>query len=241
MFCQFNFFSYIYIEMKNSTEQIIKRIKRIGLTCTLNDNGTTRHFHNGHEYVEIGGIKWATMNIGANSITDYGFYFQWGDTQGYTAEQVRNDEKKFDWDNYKYGTDGHLTKYNSSDKKSVLEPQDDAVTFNMGSGWRTPTREEFEVLMDSTTSKWVANYQGSGVNGRLFTDKKDNTKTLFFPAAGYCGDGSVLDVGSSGSFWSSSLLSSNVSNARDLYFHSGSVNWDLSNRSYGFAVRGVVG
>ena len=34
----------------------------------------------GHDYVEIGGIKWATVNIGAESATDTGIYFQWGDT-----------------------------------------------------------------------------------------------------------------------------------------------------------------
>jgi hypothetical protein len=28
------------------------------------------------------------MNIGANSITDYGLYFQWGDISGYTSSQV---------------------------------------------------------------------------------------------------------------------------------------------------------
>ena len=33
----------------------------------------------GHEYVEIGGLKWATMNIGASQPSDYGLYFQWGD------------------------------------------------------------------------------------------------------------------------------------------------------------------
>ena len=41
----------------------------------------------GHDYVEIGGLKWATMNVGATGVTDYGLYFQWGDTQGYTASQ----------------------------------------------------------------------------------------------------------------------------------------------------------
>jgi hypothetical protein len=35
---------------------------------------------NGHDYVEIGGIKWATMNVGATKVTDVGLYFQWGDT-----------------------------------------------------------------------------------------------------------------------------------------------------------------
>ena len=30
------------------------------------------------------GLKWAKMNIGATKETDYGKYFQWGDTVGYT-------------------------------------------------------------------------------------------------------------------------------------------------------------
>ena len=52
-----------------------------------------------HDYVEIGGLKWATMNVGANNITDAGLYFQWGDTQGYTAAQVGSGEgqKYFGW------------------------------------------------------------------------------------------------------------------------------------------------
>ena len=36
---------------------------------------------NGHEYVEINGLKWATMNIGATEVTgenSYGDYFMWG-------------------------------------------------------------------------------------------------------------------------------------------------------------------
>ena len=104
---------------------------------------------NGHEYVEIGGIKWATMNIGANSVTDTGLYFQWGDTQGYTASQVGNGsgQKYFGWADYKYG-DGTsspgaegMTKYNSTDGKTVLEAADDAAVANWGGSWRMPTTE----------------------------------------------------------------------------------------------------
>lgn len=43
---------------------------------------------NGHAYVDLGlpsGTLWATMNVGANSPTDYGLYFAWGETQGYTS------------------------------------------------------------------------------------------------------------------------------------------------------------
>jgi hypothetical protein len=83
----------------------------------------------GHEYVEIGGLKWATMNVGANSITDTGLYFQWGDISGYTAEQVGRDEgqKFFGWSDYKYGNgtsspgDTGMTKYNATDGLTTLE------------------------------------------------------------------------------------------------------------------------
>ena len=32
------------------------------------------------------------MNVGAQTETDYGLYFAWGETQGYTASQVGNGE-----------------------------------------------------------------------------------------------------------------------------------------------------
>lgn len=34
------------------------------------------------------GLKWANMNVGANSPEDYGLYFQWADTVGCTSEQL---------------------------------------------------------------------------------------------------------------------------------------------------------
>ena len=42
--------------------------------------------YNGHAYVDLGlpsGTLWATMNVGANSETDTGLYFAWGETTGY--------------------------------------------------------------------------------------------------------------------------------------------------------------
>ena len=220
-------------------ERNIQRIKRFSITCTINDKGRLRRFHNGHEYVEIGGIKWATCNVGAEKPTDNGLYFQWGSIQGYTAEQVRNGEKRFIWHDCKYRINEYFTKYNDSDKKTTLELFDDAAAFNMGIGWRTPTRDEFQTLLYSTTNEWVTNYQGSGVNGRLFTDKKDNTKKLFFPAVGRCYNDSVNYVGEEGNYWSSLI---NIHYASYLCFYDGVNRLDyLTPRCRGFAVRGVVG
>jgi hypothetical protein len=203
-----------------------------------------------HDYVEIGGIKWATMNVGANSVTDTGLYFQWGDISGYTASQVGSGsgQKYFGWADYKYGNGTSspgatgMTKYNSTDGKTVLDASDDAVIANWGGSWRMPTIAEFQALGAAVNTAWTADYQGSGVAGMICTDKTDSSKVLFFPAAGYCNDGSVSYVGSYGDYCSSSLNSGDGKYTSILFFEDGSVRWYTANiRCCGFPVRGVVG
>ena len=63
--------------------------------------------NNGYDYVDLelpSGTKWATMNVGASKASDVGLYFQWGDTSGYTADQVGKD-KQFNWTNYEFSID----------------------------------------------------------------------------------------------------------------------------------------
>ena len=204
--------------------------------------------HNGHEYVEIGGLKWATMNIGASKPSDYGLYFAWGDTQGYTAEQLSSGEeqKYFGWADYKHGNETSspgetgMTKYNSTDKLTTLKASDDAAVANWGGRWRMPTTGEFQALGAAVDTEWT---QFNGAYGILCKDKKDSSKTLFFPAAGNCHDGSVEeDVGDYGYYWSSSLYTSSRQGAYYLLFGSYDANWGGNyDRYFGFAVRPVVG
>ena len=135
-----------------------------------------------------------------------------------------------------------MTKYNSSDSKTVLDSSDDAVTTAWGGSWRMPTREEFVALGAAGNSVWVKDYQGSGVLGLVWTDKTDSSKVLFFPATGCCKDGSVINVGSFGYYLSSSVYSSGVQTTHGLFFLSSYVSWQYYyNCSYVFAVRGVLG
>ena len=216
---------------------IIDRITKFRLTCDVG----TRHFHCGHEYVEIGGMKWATMNIGATSPTESGLYFQWGDTQGYTALQVGSGYKNFTWASYKYcdGTSRVMTKYNATDGKKVLDAEDDAVTAAWGNGWRMPTLAEFKALGNAINVVLASNYQGSGVHGFVCTDKKDSSKVLFFPAAGYVDSCRSAHCISYGFYWGSSL-SSFYRASYDLLFKSNSITWGCGYRYYGYPVRGVV-
>lgn len=106
---------------------------KIDVECMLNTLWK-QYALNGHDYVEIGGIKWATMNVGATAVTDNGLVFQWGDTQGYDRNQCGTGEgqKYFGWADYKYcsgaGTSSSaMTKYNDADGKLCLDIEDDGV------------------------------------------------------------------------------------------------------------------
>lgn len=213
---------------------------------------------NGHEYVDMGeaGI-WATCNVGASSPEQRGLYFQWGDIQGYTAEQVGNGEGKkifnSNFSDYKWcdGSNKTLTKYctNSeygkdgfTDNLTILELEDDAAHVHMGGDWRMPTTEEFQKLYNLCNSTWVADYNGTGMKGRLFTLKTDSSKQLFFPAAGYCGGGIVNYVGRGGNVWSSSLFPGDPSRGFEFGFNLGQVYPSLSTgRCSGHSVRGFLG
>ena len=201
---------------------------------------------NGHAYVDLGlpsGTKWATMNVGANSETDYGLYFQWGDTQGYSADQVGSGEgqKYFSWNDYKWTENGGSTmsKYNATDGKTVVDLEDDAARANWGGRWKMPTEAQFQELLNTAncTSIWTT---VNGINGRLFTSVK-NGNTLFIPAAGRALNGRAGNMGSYSDIWSSSLPSYNIKNGYISFFSSSDVYTTNDFRYNGYSIRPVVG
>ena len=228
------------------------------ITCTAKDgSGVTATClvtvvgggSDSHAYVDLGlpsGTLWATCNIGADNPEDYGLYFAWGETTGYT--QDTSDGRSFNWASYKWcnGSSSTLTKYcNSSsygyngftDTLTELEPEDDAAYVNWGSAWRMPSKAQFEELINSsyTTTTWTTQH---GIYGRKITSNS-NGNSLFLPAAGYRYDTSLINAGSYGYYWSRTLYSSTPDSAYGLYFYSGYVDWNYSYRFLGRSVRPV--
>ena len=202
---------------------------------------------NGFEFVDLGlpsGTLWSTCNVGADKPTDFGLYFQWGDIQGYNAEQIGlgDGQKRFanDFSDYKWHLSGdefdndNFTKYKT--EGDVLELDDDSAHFNMGGSWHMPSSEQIQELINETTSNWI---KLDNVNGRLFTSK--NGKSIFIPAAGLAWDGSLRSEGSEADVWSSMLSAGNVNYGQYLYFGSGNINLSFNDRCVGFSVRGVIG
>ena len=174
------------------------------------------------------GNLWADRNVGAATPEDAGLYFQWGDTQGYTAEQVGVD-KQFDrnYSDYKWRSDGDFTKYNTVDKKVTLDLEDDAAHIIMGDNWRISTSEELVELFKNTDFYLITNddrevsgniveedplgttilkfqfeESPSTYKGIRFYKKGDHSVSLFVPSAGRAHDSSLESVGVY--FWASS-------------------------------------
>ncbi|MDY3967235.1 MAG: hypothetical protein SO028_02360 [Prevotella sp.] len=94
------------------------------------------------------GLLWAKCNMGATEPTDRGNYYAWGET---------STKKKYYSDNYKhFKIDGGIKvlKYNEKDGKTVLDLNDDAARANIGAGYRIPTKEDWEELLEDC--KWEA-------------------------------------------------------------------------------------
>ena len=184
-----------------------------------------------YEYVDLGlpsGLKWATCNVGATSPEQAGLYFAWGETQGYTAEQVTSGVRAFSQDVYNSGPAASIS--------ANLTIEQDAAHVNMGGSWRMPTKDEFQELIDNCNIVWTSDYNGTGVKGRMFTSKV-NGNSVFFPAAGYCNNSSMTRVGKIGECWSASWES--CCGTWVLYFNDmyHSINGGLG--YYGVSVRGV--
>lgn len=196
---------------------------------------------NGHDYVDLGlksGTLWATMNVGAAKPSDAGLYFQWGDTKGYTKNQIGKD-KQFSWADYKFSIDGsssNFSKYTTTG--ATLELADDAANANMGGSWHMPTPTQIQELINETTNTWTTQ---DGVSGMTFTSTT-NGKSIFIPAAGDVYDGSLDDIGDYGYVWLSMLSPSNVRDGQFLSFDSeDDFRVFYGYRSSGFSVRGVLG
>ena len=94
------------------------------------------------------GLLWAKYNIGTTEPTELGSYYAWGETS--TKKEYYSTNYKY----YKAKYSIEVLKYNEKDGKTVLELNDDAARANIGAGYRIPTKEDWEELLEDC--KWEA-------------------------------------------------------------------------------------
>ena len=106
-----------------------------------------------NDCVDLGlasGLLWAKCNMGTTEPTELGDYYAWAET---------STKKKYAADYYKHYIWGEydlkrIKKYNEEDGKTVIDPDDDAARANLGVGYRIPTQEDWQELLDDC--KWEA-------------------------------------------------------------------------------------
>ena len=188
----------------------------IGIQVPEGDINLTGNGCTAQDKTDLSILRWAEGNLKSTdnskpyvwtTSTDYGYYYTWMST--YTGN----------------------TSTNNTDPCSKL----DAATY--GSGWRTPSKNEFEKLSRCTDKQLVSN---NDTNGMWFMNK---TKGLFLPAAGsrhYTNGSGTLPtdyLDTFGYYWSSDVSSGSFSYY--LLFNSGNAYIYDYSKALGISVRCV--
>lgn len=182
---------------------------------------------NGFEYVDLGlpsGTKWAASNIGAKSPESTGSYFAWGEISesNYTEAECETCNLSV----------ADLTKHEII-KSLRLTADYDAATYNMGIGWQTPTKQQYEELKTNCTWIWQDKPSGYKIVAK-------NGKSIFLPTTGYMSDGRNLNYANQGFYWTSEVESGSSKNAIGLGFSSNEYNIKSYYRDGGRCIRAVT-
>lgn len=169
--------------------------------------------------VDLGlSVKWASQNLGAANPHKTGDRYAWGETAAKTS---------FAWSNYSFGETP--SKYNATDQKTILDPEDDAAAKELKDFWRIPAKAEWDELRSASKCKWTWT-ERKGVPGYEVTSLS-NGNSIFLPATSDKGDAS---------YWTATLTST-PQMAYVLTFDSGKYSSMLSGRNAGLVIRPVYG
>lgn len=173
--------------------------------------------------VDLGlSVKWASCNIGASKASEAGDYYAWGETETKTTYTTANSRY-----------------YESSELgDEIYGTANDAAHVKWGGTWRMPSMKELRELVSDCDWTWTTQ---DGVNGYRVTGKNGNS--IFLPAAGYKNEGSLLNYGERGFYFSgyNYVPRNDSSFAYDLEFSSASKGEVTYNsRSNGLTIRAVM-
>lgn len=178
--------------------------------------------NNGYDYVDLGlqsGTLWATKNVGAVDVWDYGNYYRFG-----------TGSRKYIYDSPSDDSDYYQGQY------FILPLEYDTAYLSIGGGWEMPTREQIRELIDETRIEWVENYRNSGVSGMTFSN---NGQELFIPAGGWIQSGEQAGVGSYCDIWTKEKSTSSDANLLTASFF-GNADINVVHCLTGMNVRGVI-
>lgn len=189
------FDSTVADKMKPENKPYVAYSKTEGVVFTVIPEEPT----SAYEMVDLGlSVKWANMNVGAETPQDNGLYFSWGNVDGHAVDENGNVvDYSFDETTYASTLGGQYT-------GSTLDAEHDAATVNMGDGWRMPTIADTMELVNNTTQTVDTE------NGGMIFTSKTNGASIFIPFAGDSAWNGAGAFGTMGFVWSSSTNGSSA-------------------------------
>ena len=169
------------------------------------------------EYVDLGlSVMWARNNIGADTESEAGTLFGYGDQ---TAMM----------------TSAKLEDYTASDIAGTVDDLIYNLDLDGDSPMKSqmPTHAQIAELVKKTTQQWTT---VDGVEGMRFTAQNGNS--IFLPVTGYR-NGETTIADGAGYYWSGNVSSVHSDYANTLTFNNSSAKSGFSRRSLGLALRSV--
>lgn len=146
-------------------------------------NGEIEGFGRVADAIDLGlSVKWASWNVGASQIADYGGLYGAGDPTGLLTSMSYDDYY------YEYG-------------RSICGTEYDLAAVKWQGNWRLPTMEELEELKDECT--WAHDVCVDGVYGSKATGPNGNS--IFIPYAGYRHGNSSYNRDYNASLWAGEM------------------------------------
>lgn len=176
---------FAVVSVALAQQKVSVKIWKGGNSTTIEQIDSVTFPNTTHQMVSVDlglSVKWGACNVGAETPEAYGNYYAWGET---------GIKKVYNWEKYKYAdaASATMTKYNSTDGKTILETNDDAATVVLGSTWRIPTTSEMKELVEKCTWKWQEDEE-NGHYGYWVTGPNGNR--IFLPAGGCMNDDSHM-------------------------------------------------
>ena len=178
-------------------------------------------FSTGYAQINLNGVCWATCNVDmpgtfAANPEDAGMFYQWGSNVGWSSTDPL------------IASDGINTWRNLSQSGNIWLPEKNPCP----AGWRVPTQQEFQSLINAGSYWGLLN----GINGRFFGNEEPR---LFFSASGYrAHDGTFMPGNPAGFYWSCTPFNTEAYN---LFFRDGNILIQSSFfRTSSFSIRCVA-
>ena len=202
------------------------------------DTGSVPSYVETEDYVDLGlgGLLFATKNVGAKNPEDSGDFFAWGEVKP---------KSYYDWHTYKWAVPTTESDYiydrvnfsryyykNGKPDYPYLLPEDDAATVILGDGWRMPTFEEMFELLKCEHRRAVRN----GVFGYEYIGPNGNS--IFLPACGDIVNDDHINAEFGAKYWCSDCPTGGAATILDINQY-GAVWGNTESRRLGLPIRPV--